>query len=215
MGGYLRIFPRSMGLRLKLLSWISKGNSETTSPCSMSRSGGCSVSPTANFLLSLLLPHVHPSGFLWNSQARAERAELGNILGDFSFEAMRRQAKHHEHVGMMEQPEDLGKTRYERIPQHQPASTWQFPPFELALREGMRTCVFSQLDCGSESVKPTLASTEASRPPTWNHVRRQANFQLRRLLCWATASERGCRSHWTAPRQLPHCGRCSMAGCPV
>lgn len=76
-------------------------------------------------------------------------------MGDFSFEAMRRQAKHHEHVGMMEQPEDLGKTRFERIPGHQPASMWQFPPFELALREGMRTCVFSQLNCGSESVKPT------------------------------------------------------------
>ena len=104
---------------------------------------------------------------------------------------MRRQAKHHEHVGMMEQPEDLGKTRYERIPQHQPASMWQFPPFELALREGMRTCVFSQLDCGSESVKPTLASTEASRPPTWNHVRRQANFQHRRFLCWALPQREG------------------------
>ena len=74
VGGYLRIFPRSMGLRLKLLSWISKGNSETTSPCSMSRSGGCSVSPTANFLLSLLLP---PCARKWISLEQPSSSRKG------------------------------------------------------------------------------------------------------------------------------------------
>eukprot|EP00435_Cladocopium_sp_Y103_P063578 s369_g25.t1 len=98
---------------------------------------------------------VHPRGFPWNSRASAEKAELGNLLGDFSFEALRRQAKHAGHVGMMEQPEDLGKTKHDRIPGHQPASMWQFPQFQQALQEGLRTCVFSQLDFGSESVKPT------------------------------------------------------------
>eukprot|EP00435_Cladocopium_sp_Y103_P030315 s433_g7.t1 len=98
---------------------------------------------------------MHPRGFPWNSRASAEKAELGNLLGDFSFEAMRRQAQHTDHVGMMEQPEDLGRTEHDRIPGQQPASMWQFPQFQQALQEGLRTCVFSQLDFGSESVKPT------------------------------------------------------------
>ena len=69
---------------------------------------------------------IHPRGFPWNSKARAERAELGNLLADFSFEAMDRQSQHEGHVGLMEQPEDLGKTRNQRVPGHQPASMWQF-----------------------------------------------------------------------------------------
>lgn len=110
---------------------------------------------------------MHPRGFPWNSRSRAEKAELGNILGDFSYEAFRRQARHEDFVGMMEQPEDLGKTKYQRIPGHQPASMWQFPQFELALQEGLRTCVFSQLDFGSNSVKPTrlLLRLEGPLPP--------------------------------------------------
>lgn len=71
-------------------------------------------------------------------------------MADFSFKAMRRQAKHVNKLAFMEQPEDLGKTTRPRIPGHQPASMWQFPQFQLALQEGLRTA-FSQLDFGSES----------------------------------------------------------------
>lgn len=76
-------------------------------------------------------------------------------MADFSFEAMRRQARHTGHLAFMEQPEDLGLTKNSRIPGHRPASMWQFPQFDLALQEGLRTVVFSQLDFGTESNKPT------------------------------------------------------------
>ena len=99
--------------------------------------------------------HIFPRGFPWNTKGRFEKAELGNILGDFSYEAMARQARHPGYVGMMEQPEDLGATQGDKMPGHRPASMWQFPQFERALEAGMRTYVFSQLDFGSESVKPT------------------------------------------------------------
>lgn len=99
--------------------------------------------------------HIYPRGFPWNTLACFQKAELGNLLGDFSFEAMRRQARHTGHVGMMEQPEDLGETTGDRMPGHRPASMWQFPQFFKALEEGMRTVVFAQMDFGTEAVKPT------------------------------------------------------------
>lgn len=99
--------------------------------------------------------HLHPRGFSWNSQARHEKATLGNLMADFSFEAMRRQARLKHRLAFMEQPEDLGQTTNPRIPGHRPASMWQFPQFEAAMNEGLRTAAFSQLDFGSESNKPT------------------------------------------------------------
>lgn len=99
--------------------------------------------------------HIHPRGFPWNQRARYEKAELGNSLADFSFEAMMRQAQHAGYVGMMEQPEDLGKTKGDKVPGHRPASMWQFPQFFKALEEGLRTVVFAQADFGTEAVKPT------------------------------------------------------------
>ena len=98
---------------------------------------------------------AHPRGFPWNGHGRWVKAGLGNILADFSFEAMRRQKRHRQHVGVMEQPEDLGTTANPRIPGHRPASMWQFPQFKQCLSEGMRTAVLAQLDFGSEAVKPT------------------------------------------------------------
>ena len=98
---------------------------------------------------------MHMRGFPWNGTGRWAKAELGNILADFSFEAMKRQHAVPQHLGFMEQPEDLGRTANPRIPGHRPASMWQFPQFQQCLQQGMRTVVFSQLDFGSPSVKPT------------------------------------------------------------
>lgn len=95
-------------------------------------------------------------GFTWNSAQRKRKAELGNNLADFSFEAMRRQLLHEEKVAVMEQPEDLGATKRPRIPGHQPGSMWQFPQHaQLAAMTGVRSVALAQLDFGSESVKPT------------------------------------------------------------
>ena len=58
------------------------------------------------------------------------KAEFGNILADFAFEAMRRQLLHAGRPAYMEQPEDLGTA-------------------------GVQTVAFAQIDFGSANVKPT------------------------------------------------------------
>lgn len=95
-------------------------------------------------------------GFTWNSGPRKRKANLGNSLADFSFEAMRRQLVQEEKVAFMEQPEDLGATRSPRIPGHRPGSMWQFPAHEeLLTLEGVKSVALAQIDFGSESAKPT------------------------------------------------------------
>ena len=99
----------------------------------------------------------HPRGFAWNSERRQQKADLGNLMADFSFEALKRQACHSPGIFVKEQPEDLGKTKGEqRVPGHQPASMWQFPQFQQLLQvPGVRTVVFPQTAFGTASVKPT------------------------------------------------------------
>ena len=98
----------------------------------------------------------YPRGFPWNRGERFHKAEFGTILADFSFEALRRQFARKRSVGIMEQPEDLGRTSYERMPGHRPASMWQFWQFwELLEVEGVQTVVFAQSQFGTDSPKPT------------------------------------------------------------
>ena len=96
------------------------------------------------------------TGFPWNARARQCKADFGTILADFSFEAMQRQFNDPKRVGTMEQPEDLGKTSFERIPGHSPASMWQFHQFEtICSLPFVQTVAFSQMDFGTQSPKPT------------------------------------------------------------
>ncbi|CAK8991364.1 unnamed protein product [Durusdinium trenchii] len=99
---------------------------------------------------------TYPRGFPWNRADRFHKAEFGTILADFSFEALKRQFACGRRIGLMEQPEDLGRTNYERIPGHQPASMWQFWQFRQLLElPDIQTVVFAQSDFGTESPKPT------------------------------------------------------------
>ena len=99
---------------------------------------------------------TYPRGFPWNRADRFHKAEFGTILADFSFEALKRQFACGRRIGLMEQPEDLGRTNYERIPGHQPASMWQFWQFRQLLElPDVQTVVFAQSDFGTESPKPT------------------------------------------------------------
>ena len=99
---------------------------------------------------------TYPRGFPWNRADRFHKAEFGTILADFSFEALKRQFACGRRIGLMEQPEDLGRTNYERIPGHQPASMWQFWQFRQLLElPNVQTVVFAQSDFGTESPKPT------------------------------------------------------------
>ena len=98
----------------------------------------------------------HPRGFPWNARGRRGKAELGSILADVSFEAFKRQIAHKPGLCYMEQPEDLGMPAVPRIPNDAPASMWQFHQFQqLQEHRNVQTAVFSQLDFGSESTKPT------------------------------------------------------------
>lgn len=98
----------------------------------------------------------YPRGFPWNRGERFHKAEFGTILADFSFEALKRQFAREHSVGLMEQPEDLGRTTNERLAGHQPASMWQFWQFyELLKQQGVQTVVFPQSAFGTESPKPT------------------------------------------------------------
>ena len=99
---------------------------------------------------------THPRGFPWNKGDRFHKAEFGTILADFSFEALKRQFACNNRTGLMEQPEDLGRTTYDRVQGHQPASMWQFPQFEqLMAMDGVQTVVLAQQDFGASSLKPT------------------------------------------------------------
>ena len=118
--------------------------------------------------------HLFLRGFPWNAGARKDRAQFGNVLADFAYEALKRQFEREHSVGVMEQPEDLGRTKKERIPGHAPASMWQFHQFdELLGMAGVSSVVFSQLDFGLESVKPTrfLMRTDAPLHPAMFHGR--------------------------------------------
>ena len=96
----------------------------------------------------------YPRGFPWMSFKRKQKACQGTVLAEFSYEAFKRQIRRGDAV--MEQPEDLGKTKVVRIPGHSPASMWQMPQFFQLLKEpDVRTVVFPQKAFGIESVKPT------------------------------------------------------------
>ena len=107
-----------------------------------------------------------PRGFAWNVKSRRAKAELGNILGDFSYEALRRQLRHPRRFAAMEQPENLGRVKKMRIPGHWPASMWQFPQHQDLLKEfpELVTVALAQVDFGAAYVKPTRLLIRTSGP---------------------------------------------------
>jgi hypothetical protein len=99
---------------------------------------------------------LHPRGFKWLSFVKKKLAELGNILADFSFEAMRTMLIQPEAIAVMEQPEDLGANKSGPWPGVRPASMWQFAQFnELLKLPNVRTAAFYQADFGTTYAKPT------------------------------------------------------------
>ncbi len=107
-----------------------------------------------------------PRGFAWNVKARREKATVGNVLGDFSYEAMKRQLRHPKRFSVMEQPENLGRVKKMRIPGHWPGSMWQFPQHQALLQEfqDLQTVALAQVDFGAEYVKPTRLLIRTSGP---------------------------------------------------
>lgn len=119
-----------------------------------------------------LRSRAHLRGFPWNAPKRKTKARWGNILADFSFEAIRRQLLHPGTFVLKEQPEDLGRTRTTRVPGQSPGSMWQFPQHELLLRsfEDLLSVVFPQSEFGTDSPKPTrllLRTAGPIHPSMW------------------------------------------------
>ena len=139
----------------KWLSFIDAGGADAmlvTPPCStFSRAQWANEEGPLPLRSSLC-----PRGFTWNSEARRKKADLGNTLGDFAYEAMKRQLAWEDRPAVMEQPEDLGATKKPRIKGHQPASMWQFSQHrEVASLPGVQSVVLAQKDFGTPNVKPT------------------------------------------------------------
>ena len=100
--------------------------------------------------------HTFSRGFPWNSTARKQKAELGNSLADFIFEAFEQQVKEEPGLALIENPENLGKTRKERVPGHWPGSMWLWDQHaQLAGLNGVETVAFHQGEFGAPTPKPT------------------------------------------------------------
>ena len=93
-------------------------------------------------------------GFEWNAPRRRAKAELGNNLADFAFEAMRRQLLQQRRPAIMEQPEDLGATRAPSRPSARIYVAVPPPPRIVAISRGAEHSSCPG-DFGTPSPKPT------------------------------------------------------------
>ncbi len=97
-----------------------------------------------------------PRGLDKLTAAERDRAILGNIFADFSWEVIKIAATSSLPFLLLEQPEDLGAMRYGPFEGQRPASMWQWPQFhEMLGRYDFRTCVFHQGNLGCDYPKPT------------------------------------------------------------
>ena len=84
-----------------------------------------------------------------------DRAILGNIFADFSFEIATLVAEGAAIFLAMEQPEDLGALPTGPHEGLRPASMWQWPQLADLLEKGLRTVAFHQASFGVPYAKPT------------------------------------------------------------
>ena len=84
-----------------------------------------------------------------------DRAILGNIFADLSFEIATLVAEGAATFLAMEQPEDLGALPTGPHEGLRPASMWQWPQLADLLKKGLRTVAFHQASFGVPFAKPT------------------------------------------------------------
>ena len=95
-------------------------------------------------------------GFTRLSWPERKRANWGNILTDFSFEAFEKQMVHADAMALYENPEDSGAIRAGENRGIRPRSMWQFEKFSELLRlDNVDTAAFYQADFGTDYLKPT------------------------------------------------------------
>ena len=106
----------------------------------------------------------HRRGFPWLLGDKLRRVRLGNILGDFAFEALEAQSLQTPGFGGLEFPEDLGAVRGGQWAGVRPASLWQWDALST-LRKSFREFGILQSDFGAPYLKPTRILLKATPAP--------------------------------------------------
>jgi hypothetical protein len=97
----------------------------------------------------------YPRGFPWIQGEKKRIVEIGNILADFTFEAVLVQAELGR-LAVIEFPEDLGAVKNGRWSGIRPSSIWQWPAVtQLRKLSQFREFGIRQCDYGANYVKPT------------------------------------------------------------
>ena len=105
-----------------------------------------------------------PRGLQTLTPAERDRAILGNIFADFSYEVASLVADGAATFLAMEQPEDLGALASGPHEGLIPASMWQWPQLADLLQKGLRTVAFHQASFGTPYAKPTRLLLHTSLP---------------------------------------------------
>ena len=105
-----------------------------------------------------------PRGLQTLTPAERDRAILGNIFADFSYEVATLVADGAATFFAMEQPEDLGALASGPHEGLRPASMWQWPQLADLLSKGLRTVAFHQASFGTPYAKPTRLLLRTSLP---------------------------------------------------
>jgi hypothetical protein len=98
----------------------------------------------------------HPRGFTNLKWSQRMMAKLGNVLADFSFQALAYQSSQSPGFFLKEQPEDLGALKSGPWIGQRPASVWQFQQHaDLLQQPNVRSIAIFQSDFGASYPKPT------------------------------------------------------------
>ena len=106
-----------------------------------------------------------PRGLQTLTPAERDRAILGNIFADFSYEVATLVADGAAAFFAMEQPEDLGALASGPHEGLRPASMWQWPQLADLLWKGLRTVAFHQASFGTPYTLSRHASCCGHRYP--------------------------------------------------
>ena len=99
---------------------------------------------------------THPRGMARLTWSERKRADWGNTMADFAFEAFTTQMAHGGHMALFENPEDLGAVKSGEHAGKRPASMWQWEQFfKLLENPDIKTAAFYQEDFGTDYLKPT------------------------------------------------------------
>ena len=106
-----------------------------------------------------------PRGFKNLPPALHRKNVLGNILADFSYEAILAQLRSNpEGCALMEHPENLGRVQAGPYTNCIPASIWQWPEHDECVKAGASSVGLRQLDFGTSYVKPTRLIIKVTGP---------------------------------------------------